>query len=306
MGAPLILETPLKSATSALETFISLRKAEGASPATIANYRNVILPFLRDYPEFLSHPRESILAFISEPENKWSRFTRLKVLKVFCQFLVEEGMLEKNPAQGIKMSIPGKTANIPPLEEVKRFINALDMKSFTDRRLRVMLLLALDTGLRRGELCGLKQSDIDKDRLALTVCAEYSKVRKSRLVPISLSVFKELKNFISIIPKEWNTPWLFPSNNGQKLDPSNLGLQMRRVAQKVGYDLKLHGLRHLCATEFLRKSGNIVLVSRLLGHSSIRVTADTYEHLNFNDLQSAHSSAGVVSAVLGNKRIRKV
>jgi integrase/recombinase XerD len=228
------------------------------------------------------------------------------VLKVFCQFLVEEGLLEKNPAQGIKMSMPGKTANIPPLEEVKRFINALDMKSFTDRRLRVMLLLALDTGLRRGELCGLKQSDIDKDRLALTVCAEYSKVRKSRLVPISLSVFKELKNFISIIPKEWNTPWLFPSNNGQKLDPSNLGLQMRRVAQKVGYDLKLHGLRHLCATEFLRKSGNIVLVSRLLGHSSIRVTADIYEHLNFNDLQSAHSSAGVVSAVLGNKRIRKV
>ena len=57
MGAPLILETPLKSATSALETFISLRKAEGASPATIANYRNVILPFLRDYPEFLSHLR---------------------------------------------------------------------------------------------------------------------------------------------------------------------------------------------------------------------------------------------------------
>lgn len=306
MSLPLVLETPLQGVSSEFETFIAIRKAEGASPATIENYKAFVYPFLRDYPEFLSHPRESILAFISEPENKWSRFTRLKVLKVFCQFLVEEGMLEKNPAQGIKMSMPGKTANIPPLEEVKRFINALDMKSFTDRRLRVMLLLALDTGLRRGELCGLKQSDIDKDRLALTVCAEYSKVRKSRLVPISLSVFKELKNFISIIPKEWNTPWLFPSNNGQKLDPSNLGLQMRRVAQKVGYDLKLHGLRHLCATEFLRKSGNIVLVSRLLGHSSIRVTADTYEHLNFNDLQSAHSSAGVVSAVLGNKRIRKV
>lgn len=306
MSLPLVLETPLQGVSSEFETFIAIRKAEGASPATIANYRNVILPFLRDYPEFLSHPRESILAFISEPENKWSRFTRLKVLKVFCEFLLDEKLLERNPTKGIKMSMPGKPSNIPPLEEVKRFINALDMKSFTDRRLRVMLLLALDTGLRRGELCGLKQSDIDKDRLALTVCAEYSKVRKSRLVPISLSVFKELKNFISIIPKEWNTPWLFPSNNGQKLDPSNLGLQMRRVAQKVGYDLKLHGLRHLCATEFLRKSGNIVLVSRLLGHSSIRVTADTYEHLNFNDLQSAHSSAGVVSAVLGNKRIRKI
>lgn len=305
MSLPLVLETPLQSVSSEFETFIAIRKAEGASPATIANYRNVILPFLRDYPEFLSHPRESILAFISEPENKWSRFTRLKVLKVFCEFLLDEKLLERNPTKGIKMSMPGKPSNIPPLEEVKRFINALDMKSFTDRRLRVMLLLALDTGLRRGELCGLKQSDIDKDRLALTVCAEYSKVRKSRLVPISLSVFKELKNFISIIPKEWNTPWLFPSNNGQKLDPSNLGLQMRRVAQKVGYDLKLHGLRHLCATEFLRKSGNIVLVSRLLGHSSIKTTADTYEHLNFNDLQNAHSSAGVVSAVLGNKRIRK-
>lgn len=306
MGAPLILETPLKSATSALETFISLRKAEGASPATIANYRNVILPFLRDYPEFLSHPRESILAFISEPENKWSRFTRLKVLKVFCEFLLDEKLLERNPTKGIKMSMPGKPSNIPPLEEVKRFINALDMKSFTDRRLRVMLLLALDTGLRRGELCALRQDDIDSEMLSLTVKAETSKSRKARLVPVSAQTLKEIKKFVATFPEEWRTVWVFPANDGKRLDPHNLDAQVRKTANKIGIPLKLHGLRHLCATEFLRKSGNIVLVSRLLGHSSIRVTADTYEHLNFNDLQNAHSSAGVVSAVLGNKRIRKV
>ena len=306
MSVPLLLETPLQNASSAFETFIAIRKAEGASPTTIENYKSVVHPFLRDYPEFIINPRDCLLAFISEPKNEWSRFTRIKVLKVYCRFMTEEGILAKDPTKGIKVSMPGKTANIPPLEEVRKFIDGLDMRSFSDRRLRTMILLALDTGLRRGELCGLKQSDLDPNNLALTISAEYSKVRKSRLVPISPSVFKELKSFINIIPKEWNTTWLFPSNNGEKLEPPNLGLQMRRVAQRVGCDLKLHGLRHLCATEFLRKSGNIVLVSRLLGHSSIRVTADTNEHLNFDDLQNAHASAGVVSVVLGNKRIRKV
>ena len=306
MANTAVLLTPLKNATVAFEMFCSIRKAEGASPCTIENYKTIIVPFLREYPDFLESPRERILSFISEPANEWSRFTRVKVLKVFSKFLIEEGILTKDPTKGIKLSMPGKRADIPTLRQAREFIEALDNHSFTDRRLKVMLLLALDTGLRRGELCGLRQDDIQKDILAISVRPETSKVRKGRLVPVSPQVFKEIRNFISLIPQEWGTPWLFPANDGSQLLPANFGLQMRRASKRTGISLKIHGLRHLCANEFLRSTGNIVLTAQLLGHAYIATTSKFYEHLNFTDLQEAHSKANVASAVVGKQRIRKI
>lgn len=306
MANTAILLTPLKNATTAFEMFCSIRKAEGASPCTIENYKTVVVPFLREYPNFLESPRERILSFISEPTNEWSRFTRVKVLKVFCKFLVEDGILTKDPTKGIKLSMPGKRADIPTLKQAREFITALDIHSFTDRRLKVMLLLALDAGLRRGELCGLRQDDIEKDILAISVRPETSKVRKGRLVPVSPQVFREIRNFISLIPQEWGTPWLFPTNDGSQLSPVNFGRQMRRASVKTGIPLKIHGLRHLCANEFLRSTGNIALTAQLLGHSNIATTSKFYEHLNFDDLKSAHTQANVISAVVGKQRIRKI
>jgi len=306
MAVPLQICTPLKSAHDSFETLLAIRKAEGFSPETISNYKSVIIPFLRDYPEFLSNPRASVLSYVSQPENQWTRFSRVKVMKVFCKFLVEEEVLAKDPLKGVKSAMPGKRADIPDFEQARQFISALDNDTFADKRLRVMLLVALDTGLRRGELCGIMLSDINHTDLILTVQAETSKVRKSRLVPLSPQVYREIKKFASLIPQEWRSRWLFPSNNGSKLSPENFGRQMRRASEKSGIPLKIHGLRHLCANEFLRATGNIALTAQLLGHSNIKTTSDFYEHLNFEDLQSAHSRAGVIGSVLGNKRIRKI
>lgn len=225
---------------------------------------------------------------------------------MFCKFLIEEKILKDNPTKGIRSQMPGKRSKIPDLPEVKNFIASLKTDSFTDRRLRVMLLLALDTGLRRGELCGLKQGDIQKEILAISVRPETSKVKRGRVVPISPQVFREIKSFAAAIPHEWRTPWLFPSNNGTQLLPENFGRQMRRAAEKTGIKLKIHGLRHLCANEFLRETGNIVLTARLLGHSNIQTTSNFYEHLNFEDLREAHNKAGVVNSIIGCPKIRKI
>lgn len=306
MPTAIPISTPFKDAHSAFELFCSIRKAEGASFHTIDSYKTIIKPFLREFPEFLKDPRLSILSYISEPKNEWSRFTRIKVLKVFCKFLVVEGILDSDPTRGIKVPMPDKKIDIPTLDQAREFIKALNTDSFTDRRLRAMLIVAIDCGLRRGELCGLKQSDLDTDILALTVSAEYSKARKSRIVPVSPQVYRELKTFISLIPIEWRTPWLFPSNTGGKLQPANMGRQMRRVADKVEIDLKIHGLRHLCANLFLKQTGNISLTAQLLGHSNIRTTSRFYDHLNFEDLQEAHSKVNLASSIVGNKKMRKI
>ncbi len=299
------LNTPYRDAHAALDALCAIRKAEGLAPATIASYRNIIAPFLRDYPGFLSNPRAAILPFISEPEKEWSRFTRIKVLKVFCSFLVEEGVFQETPMKNIKCSMPGKRVDVPTVEDVKEFIAALDLNKYVERRLRVMFLLALDTGLRRGELCGLKVDDFDDTGLLLRVRPETSKVRKGRTVPVSPQVGKELRRFIALRLPEWRSPWMFPADTGGKLLPQNLGYQIRRVSDRIGERMKIHGLRHLCATEFLRSTGNIALTAALLGHASISTTAKFYEHLDVHDLQEAHGKASVIAGVLKPTRKRR-
>lgn len=299
------LNTPYRDAHAALDALCSIRKAEGLSPATIASYRNIVAPFLREHPDFLQSPRAAILPFISEPEKEWSRFTRIKVLKVFCSFLVEEGILEDSPMKNIKCSMPGKRVDVPTVEGVKAFLDGLDTTRYAERRLYVMFLLALDTGLRRGELCGLKVEDFDDAGLLLHVRPETSKVRKGRTVPVSPQVGKELRRFAALRLPEWRSPWMFPSETGKKLTPGAFGCHIRRVSDRMGERMKIHGLRHLCATEFLRNTGNIALTAALLGHASISTTAKFYEHLDIHDLQAAHGKAAVVSGVLENRRKRK-
>ena len=99
---------------------------------------------------------------------------------------------------------------------------------------------------------------------------------------------------------------MFPTETGGKLSPDNFGYQIRRVSDRIGDRMKIHGLRHLCATEFLRSTGNIALTAALLGHASISTTAKFYEHLDVHDLQEAHGRASVISGVLEPTRKRSV
>ncbi len=296
--------TEYKKAIAALSLFCSIRKAEGASHTTLENYDSIITPLIRKFPLFLKEPRQAIVEYISEPENQWTRFSRIKVLKVFCKFLVEEGLLAKNPMRGIKNPMPRKKADLPSIMELKTFINSLSDKKFADRRLRVILLVALDTGLRRGELCGLQRDDFDMEGMTLTVRPETSKVRVGRVVPLSPQTCREIRKFVSTVPDDWSTPYIFPTEQGEPLTPQNLGRQVGRKNKELGVHIKIHGLRHLCATEFLRNTGNIALTAKLLGHTNIKTTSLFYEHLTFDDLKNAHSQANVVKSVLKPSKAR--
>ena len=291
---------------AALSTFCTIRKAEGIAPKTIEGYKTTICPFLRDYPTFLQSPRSTVLDYVTAPENAWTRFTRIKTMKVFCKFLTEEGIITKDPLKGISNPMPRTKVVCPDMDTVQAFIKALDVHTYRERRLRCIILLIVDTGLRRGEICGLKVNDLDLDNMLLTVRAETSKSRRERIVPISPQVAREVHRFIMLCAKSWKTDYIFPSDTGEYLEPHNLAASARLISDRIGIKIKLHGLRHLCATEFLRETGNIALTAKLLGHTNISVTSRYYEHLDIKDLQEAHNVASPIRSILSNKRIRKI
>ena len=202
--------------------------------------------------------------------------------------------------------MPHTKIDCPEMNTVQAFIKALRPHIFGERRLKCIIMLILDTGLRRGEVCGLKVDDLDLNNMLLTVRAETSKSRRERIVPISPQVAKEVHRFIVSCADNWKSDWIFPTWTGDYLDPLNLDKSVERISKHTGISLKLHGLRHLCATQFLRDTGNIALTAQLLGHTNISVTSRFYEHLNITDLQQAHAVASPIRSILSNKRIRKI
>lgn len=165
-------------------------------------------------------------------------------------------------------------------------------------RLYLLVLMALTTGARKGELLGLKWSDIDfTDR---TAYLPITKNGKARYLPLTASVIEELTKF-----REVGTGLVFPAiyqmgENGKRdkdikittkpFDPKKAWFKALDES-KIG-QIRFHDLRHTCASNLVRAGRSLFEVGTLLGHSSTQMTA-RYSHLAVKDTQT------MVDSVMG-------
>ncbi len=139
------------------------------------------------------------------------------------------------------------------------------------------------TGLRRGEACGLRWSDVDFDRRLITVRRSYesrTKSGKDRLVPVSAELVPILKQHKLADP--WKGELVFPDDTGEIMSPD---ARLRSVLWSACDRCKIrrirvHDLRHVFASYFVMGGGDIFTLQRILGHSTPQITSDTYAHLS--------------------------
>ncbi len=151
---------------------------------------------------------------------------------------------------------------------------------------------ALQTGLRVSELAKLTIGDVDFRRSALRV--HRSKRRKSitETIPLSKELRSHLKAFI-----EWKKAVGQPTGKGSPLfvgkrgalTASGLMQLWKRAVAEAGLprELSIHCARHTLAVALLKKSGNLRLVQKQLGHTSPTTTANIYADVTFEDQQAA-------------------
>ena len=139
---------------------------------------------------------------------------------------------------------------------------------------------ALYTGLRMGELWGLRWADCDLDRGLLTVRRSYRTAPKSgkpRAVPINPALLPILRQWRNECPAS-DEALVFPTARGyMRQKDRDYGFK-KALAGAECHPIGFHGLRHTFASHFMMAGGNILSLQKLLGHSSVAVTMK-YAHL---------------------------
>lgn len=165
--------------------------------------------------------------------------------------------------------------------------------------LHLVLLLAVGTGMRRGELLGLRWSDVDLEGATITVSQTlqeaYGKVifkepkttRSRRRITLPALVVEALRvqharhaaKELAAEPGYVPSDLVLPAPGGGPWWPSNFDRMWRRFKKAQGLAIRFHDLRHTHATQLLRASVHPKVVSERLGHASIGITLDTYSHI---------------------------
>jgi len=167
-------------------------------------------------------------------------------------------------------------------------------------RLEAAFVLLTSLGLRKGEVFGLRWADVDFDNGVVTVTQVLSRVegslvlgppkteRSRRKINLPRQVTSSLRSHRTRQSTErllsgdaWQDSGLvFTTEAGAPIDPSNFRRTFERVAKKAGLSgWRPQELRHSCASILLAQGVPLEVVSRVLGHSSIRITADVYSHI---------------------------
>ncbi|ANY69747.1 integrase [Paenibacillus sp. BIHB 4019] len=225
-----------------------------------------------------------------------------RVLRSIFTKATEWKVIKQNPMQGVtKPKDEPKSMEVYSEEEVGVLLTALQKEPI---RLRVMITLALTTGMRRAELLGLEWKHIDLENSIIDVKQTIpifkdgepvikgpKKKSSIRKIVFPSSVSAELKLYQTHMMRERSNteaPWeggeyyfLFAHENGRPFYPKTLYDQWRDFLKRVPNlkQIRLHDLRHTSATLLINQGVHAKIISNRLGHAKISTTMNVYGHV---------------------------
>jgi len=194
--------------------------------------------------------------------------TYYKALRILYDWLEEEDEITHNPMAKMKPPIvPDKPVPVIGDDAVRRLLKGCAGKDFASRRDAAIIMLLLDTGVRRGALAGLQLDDVDLDYEVIRVL---DKGRVERVVPFGRRTAQALDRYLRLRMrhKDAALPWLWLGIKG-RLTAWGIVLMLRRRGREIGLpDLHPHQFRHTFAHQWLADGGNETDLMRLAGWKS--------------------------------------
>ena len=219
--------------------------------------------------------------------------TGLSALRSFFRFALARNLVNRDPAHMI--TGPKKRKPLPQFvkeEEINRLLDKTEWSDeYKDVRARTIIITLYEAGLRRSELIGLNDSDVDFETMQLKVTG---KRNKQRIIPFGKELAEQLRQYVDCRDKEIEkrSEALFLNKKGERISESEVYHTVKENLSKVTTLKKRspHVLRHSFATAMLNHEAGLESVKKLLGHESLETT-QIYTHTTFEQLKRVYKEA---------------
>lgn len=287
------------------ESFLQyLRVEKRYSPLTVRSYINDLDQFENHLISdgFSGNPsdiatgdiRSWIVSLVEKGYTAKSVHRKISSLRVFYRFLLKGGYVASDPAA--KVILPKIRKRLPEFVAETSMDKLLDGNEFGDGftgiRNSVIIEMLYTTGMRRAELTGLKDTDIDIQGATVKVTG---KRNKQRIIPLLKPFILRLEQYIKV--RNENFPdraggWFFISDRGNKMYDKYVYNTVRRYLAMVTTIEKKspHILRHSFATHMLNRGADLNSIKEFLGHASLSAT-QVYTHNSFEQLKKIYKQA---------------
>jgi len=213
----------------------------------------------------------------------------LRILRQILEFAIARGQISINPARNVTMNRRAALTRFLSRDELQRLHHALERHARTGaqraRQADIIRLLLL-TGCRRGEILALRWNDVDGDTIALG---------DAKTGPRKVYLNAGARRIIERQPRG-QSAFVFPSPRNPEHSHDPYLPLWDRVRTEAGIeDVRLHDLRHTMASYAVMNGVPVPVVSRLLGHSNVRMTL-RYAHLADRDIEAAAERVGAAMA----------
>ena len=280
-----------------------LRYERNASPQTVQTYEESLRE-LESYIAFREDGlslgtvdtdliRDWMESLMDRGNNASTINKKLSALRSFFRFALKRGLVEKDPAHALAgLKKPKPLPQFLREGEMDRLLDGMEWgEDYKDVRARTLLLLLYEAGLRRSELTGLDDGDVDLEACQLKVTG---KRNKQRIVPFgdelanALRLYQEVRN--GVVVRDSNA--LFVGDKGHRMT----GRQVYEIVHREltgATSLKKrspHVLRHSFATAMLNNGAGLESIKKLLGHESVSTT-EIYAHTTFEQLKRVYDEA---------------
>jgi len=290
-----------------LDRFIQYIKFEKRySPHTVSAYQSDLdqfMHFLNHPDQAITHPSQithyNIRNWMVELMNQQliarSINRKIATLRKYFKFLVQEGIIEINPAS--KINTPKIPKNLPVVVEDAKLTQMLDAgevfsHDFGGLRDKLVIEMLFGTGMRLAELLGIKEPDINVYEGTVKVLG---KRNKQRIIPLNNELKQLLLKYSDLKKSENfsnNSLTLIVTNKGADAYPRLIYLIVQKYLSYISTQNKRspHVLRHTFATSLLNNGADLNAIKELLGHANLSAT-QIYTHNSVERLKSIYKLA---------------
>ena len=251
-----------------------------------------------------------------------------KLLYHFFKLMLATGTIERNPLIGVIVPRPERknatgeiiTFTEEEIEKIKNYINRHDLPAYQQRRvdrLRLLIMLAINTGMRTSELLALRYEDIRDGSIFVNkqvlpkpifkdgktsgyelIISDPKSDKSVRSIPVSSDLMQAVEDhrqqhLKEMLKKRYRTDYIFTTSTGSLIDRRSLRHSLDKLHTDAGVPCYgLHTYRRTFASKLARTGTPIQVLRDLLGHEDIAVTAKYYINISSDEKRTAIESLG--------------